>query len=209
MAGIVIEAEKRERTGSAEAGRMRRRGLVPAIVFGRGREAVSIAVSARELRDLLRTASGVNALVDLRIPEVTRDAKLAAIVREVQHDPLMGQPIHVDFQWISLTENVTVRVPVRMVGEAPGVVLGGVLDQVLHEVEVECVPTIIPDFLIVDVSGMEMHDARHIADLVTPEGVRLLADPEDTVLTLIPPTTEPVEAEAELAVEEGEAEAEE
>lgn len=203
MEQVVLEVQERQATGKGPASRLRAQGLVPGIVYGRGLAPVTVAVPDRDLYDLLRTSGGSNVLVDLRIPGLTHETSVAAMIREVQRDPVNHTPLHVDFQWISLADKVTVQVPVSFIGESPGVLEGGVIDQILHEIEVECLPTDIPQRLLLDVSGMEIRDTRHISDLQVPEDVEVLADPEDPVVTISPPIKE---EDLETRVEEVEGE---
>ncbi len=203
MEQVVLEVQERKVTGSGPAGRLRAQGLVPGIVYGRGLEPVPIAVADRDLQDLLRSSAGSNVLVDLRVPGLTHETSVAAMVREVQRDPVKHTALHVDFQWISLADRVTVQVPISFIGESPGVVEGGVIDQILYDIEVECLPTNIPEHLTLDVSGMEIRDTRQVSDLQVPEDVEVLADLEDPVVTIASPIRE---EDLETRVEEVEGE---
>jgi large subunit ribosomal protein L25 len=166
-----------------------------------------VAVPTRALKDALR-AGGANVLVDLRIPDLPHAGTVAAMIRQVQRDPIMHQPLHVDFQWVSLADKITATVAVVIEGEAPGLLVGGVVDQILHEVEVECLPQAIPERLVVDISGMEIRDSRHVRDLQVPEGVTVLTPEDETVVSIVPPMAEEVVAavEGEVVVEEETAE---
>jgi large subunit ribosomal protein L25 len=201
MDTLVLEAKTREERGTGACERLRREGFLPAIVYGQGLEPASIAVPAKILWDALHTHQGANVLVDLRIPGFKHSASVAAMIKEIQRHPVKRGMIHVDFQWVSMTEKVTVKVPVHVEGEAPGVREGGALDQTIHEIEVECLPGAIPDVLIVDISGMEIHDARHVSDLIAPPGVVILHEPTDTVIAIAAPISA---AEMESPVAEGE-----
>jgi large subunit ribosomal protein L25 len=205
MEQLVIEAQRREETGDGPARRLRAQGLLPGVVYGRGYETTPVAVSARALLEALHSG-GTNVLVDLRVPDLPHSGSVAARIRQIQRDPVKHQPLHVDFQWVSLREKMTVLVPVVTTGEAPGVQAGGVVDLALHEVEVECLPTAIPEHLVIDLSGMEICDSRNVSDLQVPEGVRLLTPEEETVVSIVPPIKEealaPELAEVEAAPEE-------
>jgi large subunit ribosomal protein L25 len=205
MDTLVLEATVREERGSSACGRLRRAGLLPATVYGQGLDTVAISVPAKVMYDALHTHQGANVLVDLRIPGLQTTKALAAMVKVVQRHPVKRVPTHIDFQWVSLTEKVTVRVPVHIVGEAPGIKEGGALDQIIHEIEVECLPGAIPDSLTIDISGMAIHDSKHVSDLIAPEGVDITNEPTDTVVTIAIPISA---AALETAVE-GELPAEE
>ncbi len=205
MEQTVIEAQRREERGDGPARRLRAQGMLPAVVYGLGHEALPLAVSARAVTEALRHG-GSNVLVDLRVPGLPHAGSVAAMIRQVQRDPVKHQPLHVDFQWVSLREKMTALVPVVTTGESPGVKAGGVVDLALHEVEVECLPTAIPEHLVVDLTGMEIRDTRKVGDLQLPEGVTLLTPAEETLVSIVPPIKEEALAPA---LEEAEAGAEE
>jgi large subunit ribosomal protein L25 len=189
MEQIVIQAERRELRGDGPARRLRAQGLIPAVVYGQGFENAAVAVPARAVADALRLG-GANVLVDLRVPDMAHTGAVAAMIRQIQRDPVRHQPLHVDFQWVSLSEKITATVPVVVEGEAAGVLVGGVVDLSLHEVEVECLPTAIPEHLVVDISGMEIRDSKRVADLQVPAGVTVLTAAEETVVSILPPMAE-------------------
>ena len=219
MEEVVIEAQRREETGKGPARRLRAQGLVPGVAYGLGNETVRIQVTRDELEAALRTERGANVLLDLKIEGVKTAKGTAAIIKEIQRHPVTRQPQSVDLQWISLTEKITVQVPVVVEGESPGVEEGGVVDQIMHELEVACLPTAIPDQLIADITGLNINDTLHLEDIQVPEGVELLADPADAVVSIAPPISdedlevrvaedlleglEEVPAEEELVLEEG------
>ncbi|HEY3398688.1 MAG TPA: 50S ribosomal protein L25 [Armatimonadota bacterium] len=202
MEQVVIKAELREMRGNGPARRLRETGMVPAIVYGQGYDNVAIAVPLKEIYAAMHGAQMANVLIDLKVPGLDHSGGVAAMVKNVQREPIRHTLWHIDFQWVSLLENVTVTVPINLVGEAAGLLVGGVIDQVIHEVEVECLPTAIPEHLTVDISGMEIRDTRHVSDLPVTEGVRILAHAEDVVVAIAPPMgeepVEPVSGEGEI-----------
>lgn len=203
MEQFVIEAQIREATGKCPNRRLRRAGLIPGVVYGHGTAPVAIALPARVLEEALHTEHGMNVLLDLRIPGFSRPRNLAARIREVQRHRVRHVPVHVDFQWVSLGERITATVPVVVTGEAPGVLEGGVIDQTLHEVEIECLPAEIPEHLTVDVTGLGIRDSRRVSDLQVPPGIRVLTPGEETVVTIAPPIgAEALEVQVEEAVPE-------
>ncbi len=191
MEQIVIEAKRREEFGSGPARRLREQGIVPGVVYGMGKETLSIAVSAEQLDRVLRTEQGLNALLDLQIAGVEVEQGTAAIIKDIQRHPISRKALSVDFQWISLKEASIFSVPIEVRGIAPGVeVDGGVVDQVMHEVEVRCLPTNIPDYIIADITDLQIGDTVHADALQAPEGVEILADPAETVVSIAAPIRE-------------------
>jgi large subunit ribosomal protein L25 len=203
MAGerITLEVSPREQTGSREARRLRRDGLIPGVLYGNGREPHAICVPERDLRKALTGDSGMHAILDV----VLAGQKTAhpSILKDYQQDPLRGKLVHVDLQEVRLDQAITAAVTVQLLGaeDAPGVREGGALSQVAREVNVEALPLEVPDHLDLDVSGMAMGDTLRVADLAPIDGVTFLDDPETVLATLTMPTR--VE-EPEEAVEEGE-----
>jgi large subunit ribosomal protein L25 len=211
MAGerIKLEVAPRNQLGSREARRLRRRGLVPGVLYGRGNEPRAISVPERDLRRALTGEGGMNAILDV-VVDGAGDAH-PSILKDFQQDPLRGKLVHVDLQEVRLDRPITATVTVALIGaeDAPGVREGGALSQVAREVSVEALPMSIPEHLDLDVSGMAIGDTLRVADLASPDGVTLLDDPETVLATLTIPTrvVEPEEvAPEEEGVPEGEAE---
>ncbi|MBA2476602.1 MAG: 50S ribosomal protein L25 [Actinobacteria bacterium] len=201
MAGerIRLEVAEREVRGSAESRRLRKRGLVPGVLYGRGHQPRAIAIPERELRRVLTTSAGLHAILDVVLEG--QKTTHASILKDHQEDPLRGRLIHVDLQEVRLDQPIQAQVVVNLIGEAAGADEGGVLSQVTREVMVEALPMEIPEHIDLDVSGMHVGDALRLADLPAMEGVAYLDDPEETVLaTVTLPTPEIVE-EAEAAEE--------
>jgi len=207
MEQIKLEAQQRTPGRKAAARDVRRQGLVPGVVYGRGQDSVPLAVDARTLSQLLRQHRGANVLFDLKVDGKSPKG-VAAIIKELQADPISDQLLSVDFQWVSLTEEIAVTVPIRLEGVAAGVQAGGVLDQSLYEVQVSCLPTHIPEALHLNVDPLEIGDSLHIADITAPEGAVILSSAEELVVTVRPPTVI-AEPEPEIEEEGEEAEVEE
>jgi len=208
MAGerTKLSVETREQTGSREARRMRRDGLVPGVLYGRG-EPVAICVPERELRRALTGVGGLHAILDVEIGGTGKSH--ASILKEYQVDPVRGGVTHVDLQEVRLDQTIVAQVSVHLIGgdDAPGVREGGVLSQPLRELNVEALPLEVPEHLEIDVSGMEIGGTLRVADVPAPDGVTLLDDPESVVATVTAPTKEvvPEPTEEELAALEAEA----
>lgn len=198
----TLKAETRESTGSGPARRLRRDGWVPAVVYGHGEESRILKVRERELRRLLESISVDNTLVDL---EVEDDGARKVLIREVQTHPWKPRLLHVDFFHIQEDEEIRVSIPIRFVGTPEGVSEdGGILQTNRDAIEIECLPSEIPEFFELDVSQLEIGDSLHVADLNTG-GVRPLEDLDATLCVVVPPTViqveeeEPEAAELELA----------
>jgi large subunit ribosomal protein L25 len=204
----TIDVQPRDEFGSRESRRLRRSGQVPGVVYGTPDGAcITFAADARELR---RVLVGAGALIDLKVDGDARPV----IVKDTQLHPVRGDLLHVDFLQVRLDEKIQTIVPLHAEGgdDAPGVKEGGVLELPTHELNIEALPTAIPDSITVDVSGLAMQETMHLAAVTPPEGVTFLDDPEETIIaTIVIPTEEPeepeLEEEAELVGEEAAAEA--
>ncbi|MFO7894792.1 MAG: 50S ribosomal protein L25/general stress protein Ctc [Longimicrobiales bacterium] len=204
----ILKAERRETTGGGAARRMRRDGKIPAVVYGRGEETRPLTLDAHDFQVLVKHHSLDTTLVDLDIEG--EGEPVQTLVVEIQAHPYKPEVLHVDFQQIHAGEMVTVEVPINLVGTPEGVREGGVLQQVMHVVELDCAVEAIPEDFEVDVSELLIGDSVHISDLHVPEGVEIHVDPSRTVCTVAAPTIlelpeeEEEELEPELIGEEGE-----
>ncbi len=196
-----LSVEPREALGKGAVGRLRRQGLVPAVLYGGGSAPVALSVSPTEVQRTIHGHGGV--LVNLKLPG---DAEpRTAVVRELQYDPVRDALIHIDFQAVRMDEQITVEVPIHVVGDAAGVKeQSGVLALLLRTIQVSCLPSLIPDRIDVDVSALRIHDVATVADLRPPEGVRVLAPSSQPVATVAPPMAEEVVATAAAPVAEPE-----
>jgi len=199
---MELKADKRETTGKATR-RLRREGKLPAVVYGQ-RAAVSLEMDTHDF-ERVYARSGRTQLIDLVVGS-GRPNKV--LVKEVQVSPRYNTLLHVDFHQVSLRERLQVDVPVSVVGEAEPVKVGEAdVLQVLHSVKVECVPTLIPEVIEIDISGLDHVDAAvRLADLHMAEGVTVVGDPEDVVVKLAARRVAAEEEEEAAAAEEGEAE---
>ena len=218
MERINLKANIRNEVGKEAAKKLRQQGLIPAVIY-KGKDTLSIKISAPDFLEAIHTKAGENVIVNLQIEEDAKDKSKphssgsqrdkgaakskrlskTAIIKEVQYHPVRGDVLHVDFNGISLTEMLTVKVPIAAKGEAVGIKEGGVLAHALWEVEIECLPTQIPESIPVDVSALKIGDSLLVKDLPLPEGVKIIGDPEATVISLAVPH---VEEEAEEKPEE-------
>lgn len=199
METVDITIERREHFRKGGSRRLRAGGRVPAILYGPKRTTVPISVSAVEFGRKLAHLEGTHLV---RLISDTGDGDLhdrVVLMREMQEHPVTGAILHVDFYEVDLTARITVSVPLHFVGRAAGVVAGGILQPVMREVAVECLPTEIPEFLEIDVSPLGIHDALHVRDIRLPQGVTAETDGAQTVVTVVSPTVEEVVTPAAAA----------
>ena len=192
MERLTLQAEIREGRGKGVARRLRAEGKIPAVVYGKNREPVSLIVDEKDLFNLL----GKQALIDLKFgneEEVT-------LLKDYQRDPIKGFFIHADFQAIVLGEKITITVPLHFEGTPVGVQEGGILQTMLREVEVECLPTEMPDNITLDISELGAGASLLVEDIETEEGIEIITDPDEAVATIVAPET--LEEEDEEGEEE-------
>jgi len=209
----ALEVELREGTGKGVARKLRAAGRIPGVLYGRGEPPQSVVLDPRALERVITTSdAGMNTLIDLNIAGSRDRAERVVLVKELQRDPVRGAPLHVDFYQVDLTATIEVKVPIVLRGRPRGVELsGGILDQALRELDVECLPRAIPESITLDVSELEIGSSIHVRDLALPEGVVLRSDPDLSVASVITPKVEeevapvaaPVEGEAAAAPAEG------
>jgi large subunit ribosomal protein L25 len=187
---FALSAQKREGRGSQAARRLRRQGLVPAVIYGHKEETLSIALSLEELEKAIRRG--------VRVVDLKADGKEEkALIREVQWDHFGKDLLHVDFARVSADERIVTTVPLELRGVAPGVNAGGALDQPMHALSVECLALHIPESIRVNIGELQIGGAIHVKDLVLPEGVKAMADPEAIVVHVTTPVAEAPAAAAE------------
>ncbi|MFH1202577.1 MAG: 50S ribosomal protein L25 [Candidatus Omnitrophota bacterium] len=205
MEEIKLEVEKRDQLGKGKITALRHKGLIPGIVYGQKKESQAIQINKRDFMHFLQSHSAESVIINLNILEGAKKQKdIPVLIKDIQYHPLTEDVVHVDFCQISLTKEIKVKIPIVAKGEAVGVKQdGGVLDHILWELEIECLPTDMPKDVEVDVSGLKIGDAIHIKDLKLPSKVKVSADPEAVVLSVVPPAkVEVPAAEVELATEE-------
>jgi|Deesub1362A_J573_1020465.scaffolds.fasta_scaffold00311_6 large subunit ribosomal protein L25 len=194
MEEILIKAEKRQEIGKGKARRLRREGLLPAVIYSKGK-ATHIKLQKREIGRLISLGLGEHALLKIELSNgdgTTHDHHV--LIKDYQTDPVTDELLHVDFIEVSLKERISLMVPVMITREPAGVKKGGIMEQHLREVEVECLPTQIPEAIEVDAGHIEIGHSLHVSDLQPPEGVRILTDPEEVILTVLEPKVEEVAA---------------
>lgn len=207
MKTIDLKAEVRKAVGKKAAKATRRDEKIPAILYGRSTKATPVAVSRKEFHRATHTKAGGNVLITLKVEEAKSKKDTTCLIKEVQRDPVTDEVFHVDFAAISLTEKIRIKVPlmIKDADQAVGVKEGGVLDLVHHEIEVECLPTEIPERLETSVKHLKIGDAIHLKELEFPPNVTPLLEADEVVIALHPPQKEeevapPAEAAAEPEV---------
>ena len=197
-----LKSTQRNTFGKSSARALRRQGLIPAVLYGPKRESVPLTISPLDLDNVYKV-SGTERVVLNLIIENGGTQNATAVVKEVQASPVTGQYLHIDFYEISLDEEIVVNVPVEVTGKSKGVERGGFLHVVRYELEISCLPADMPDKIEVDVTGLDIGDSIHIGDIDLGDKVRLLADTDLTVATVVAPTVEEEEVpEEELEVAE-------
>ena len=194
MKSVALNAFPRSLARRAGAKKLRSLGRIPAVIYGRQAQPQNLEVSAKEMENLIHHSVSENLLVDLAVKDDARPKRLA-LVQEVQHHPLSGQVLHVDFHEVAENEKVTVMVPVETVGEAAGVKTGGgVLEHVLFKIKARALPKDLPELITVDVSHLNIGQAVHLGEIKPPEGVEILGDKNIPVIAVAAPRTEEEEA---------------
>ena len=205
MSNLVVEAEPRTELGKNANRRLRASGLIPGVIYGRSTESISVSVNPKKIFSIIHSDTGQNTIFKLEL----NSKKLNVLIRDLQVDPVRGHLLHADFQTIAMDETRVFEIPLDPQGAAEGVKEGGILDIVVREIEVECLPTDVPDQIQIDVSALEIGDALRVSDLTfESDKVSILSSPELVLLTVTPPKVE-IEEEVVEEGEEGETPADE
>lgn len=199
----ILQAEPRSETGKGPAHRLRAAGRVPAVLYGAGVDPTPIHVSALDLLHVFHAMGQASVLVDLKLD----GHEYLTIAREIQRDLIRNRFIHVDFLAVRRDEKITVNIELHEVGDSVGVHAGGVIEHHLREVEVECLPADVPPRIDFDISNLRIGDSVRVGDLVPPEGVELLTDPDTMVLAVVEPAVMDTELDLAVAGEEAPEEA--
>jgi large subunit ribosomal protein L25 len=190
MKSVALKAYPRSQVQRAEVTKLRAAGRVPATIYGRQAAPQNIEVVSKEMADLLNHSVSENLLVDLTVEKDARSKRLA-LVQEVQHHPITGKVVHVDFHEVAETEKVTIFVPVETTGEPAGVKNGGgTLEHILHKLKIRCLPKDLPEQIVLDVTALEIGKSIHLGEIVPPPGVEILVDKTRTVVAVAAPRAE-------------------
>ncbi len=197
---VKLKAEQRSATGRSAVRKLKARGVVPAIIYGAKDKPQPLQVSARDINAMLSHASGENILVELEI--AGEKSNRTALVQEIQHSPVGGAILHIDFHAVSMDQAIQTDVPLEPIGVPEGVkTFGGLLEQSLRSLAIECLPRDLPDRITVDVSKLNIGDSIHVRDIHLPSGVAAKVQADLTAFSVLAPVVEeePVVAEAEAA----------
>jgi large subunit ribosomal protein L25 len=215
VADVALDVEIRSDKGKGANRKLRAKGRIPGVCYGKGRSPVPVSLDPRRLERLLASsATGINTLIDLRVAGGGDFDGRVVLVKELQRDPVSARALHADFYAVDLEQAIQVAVPIQVTGTAPGVTNGGILDHALRELQIECLPRAIPEQILVDVGQLEIGMSLHVRDLALPEGVKLMSDPDLSVVSVVVPaaleeeTAAAAPAEGEAVPAEGEAAAE-
>lgn len=201
MESINLSAQRRERASKGDLRVMRNQGETPAVLYGKEVGNIIIQVPTKELENIIANHSISSSLISLNVEQ---EEPYMVMCRELQRDPLRGDLLHADFLQVVLTEELETEVPIVLVGEAPGVKEGGILQHMLRSVTVSCLPTNMPDRLEADISGLNMGEQIAVGDLEAPEGVQITSEPNSVIALVVAPTIEEEEEEPEEAIDEEE-----
>ncbi len=193
---VLIKARKRALVGKKSSKRLRRNGLVPGVFYEKGKPALHLTFDKKDLQYFLSHTHG---LVDIHIEGNQKPLK--CVLKDVQYHPVTDEVVHVDFQGVTMGEKIAVTVPLVLRGTPKGVKEGGLLEHMIRELEIECLPSHLPEQLEIDVSGFKIGDALHVKDL-SFENIRILDDPHEVILVIEAPRVEEAVAEAAEALEE-------
>ncbi|HEX8296186.1 MAG TPA: 50S ribosomal protein L25/general stress protein Ctc [Chthoniobacteraceae bacterium] len=188
---LKLSAQTRTGIGRSAVNQIKKQGLVPAVIYGGKEQPLALSIKAREIGTLLAHATSEHVLVDLEIAGDGATTNRLALIQQVQHHPIKGSVLHVDFHAVNANEVIHAEIPVEPFGEASGVKnFGGLLELNMHAIEVECLPQDLPEVIRVDVSALNVGDAIHVKDLQLPAGVVVHVDADLTVVRVAAPKVE-------------------
>jgi large subunit ribosomal protein L25 len=199
----VLKAEIREGTGKELARKLRVKGFIPAIFYGPRSKSIPLVIDAKEFTKTLQTEAGENVLIELNILKGNKADRKVVMVKDVQVDPLQRTALHADLYEVAMDEMVTVEIPIHLTGKPEGTKVGGILEQIRRVIEIQCLPGDIPKGIDVDVSSLKIGDSIHIQDIQV-EKVKILADTNFTIATVVPPVVEEEKVVEEVVAEAAE-----
>lgn len=203
MAGVTLNAEVRTETGKGPAHRLRASGKIPATIYGKKIKAMGIAVNPRELYKAVSTDKGLNNIIHLKISGNSEHPEATVLVKDLQIHPIKRVYLHADFIQVDVADEVTVKVPIHLVGKAEGIVEGGIIQHILREVELTSRVDSIPNFIECDITSLKIGSSFHLFDLQLPPGVKLAGKSNESVAACVAPMAE--EVAAPVAAAEGDA----
>ncbi len=205
MEKVSIKALKRDKTGKEIAKKLRKEGFIPAVIYGRDLN-IPIKIPTSELKVIKAHRFSESSIIEIVIEDSKSKAnRIATVIKDIQFHPLTEEVLHMDFLKVSMKEKIKVKVPLVLKGEPQGVKEGGVLEQMLWELEVEALPLEIPEKIEVDISSLQIGHSIHVGDIQLPERIRILEDSGETIVTIVSKREEEkVEEEVEEVSEEPE-----
>jgi len=202
MEQIQVEAFIRNQSGKGPARTLRRAGHIPAIFYGPETQPISLYVRQKDLEKIFKKHSGENLFFQVQLKGEHQEESRTAMLKELQKDPVSRAYLHVDFYEVSLTKELEVDVGLRIVGKSKGVEKGGMLQEARRDLQIRCLPRNIPEYIEVDVSGLDIGDSIHVRDLKLAEELRILNDPQTTLVTIVAPVEEKAAEEATAGASE-------
>jgi large subunit ribosomal protein L25 len=204
MEKILLKADKRAETGKGGARSLRRQDILPAVMYGVGK-AIPIKLNRKEIQKLIYSGGGEHVLITLELNEGgSKTSEHPVLIKDYQREPVSEELLHVDFIEVSLKEKIKVTIPVVIIKEPAGIKMGGIMQHRVREIEVECLPTQIPDKIEIDAGFVEIGHSLHVSDIPAMEGIRIVTDPSEVILSVSAPKEEVVAAPAEAEVAEPE-----
>jgi large subunit ribosomal protein L25 len=208
---ITIKVATRDEKGKGSARKLRSKKSIPAVLYGHKIDPLMLSIENSEMTRILKSG-GDATLIKVQIDNKGKTDEKLVMIREVQRHPVKNNILHLDLFAVNVKEKIHAPVHIRLIGEAPGVKLGGILRQIVREIEVQALPTEIPQSFDIDVSGLEIGDSLHVSDLTIPDNVKVLAEEHSAIVNVLAPTVikedEPAEGEEGVAEGEGEGEGE-
>jgi large subunit ribosomal protein L25 len=202
MKNVAIDIQARIKAGKGVARKLRHAGQTPGVLYGPKAETISLSVNTHEFNKLLNSAGGEPLLFTLNLKNNGDSSSHTALIKDLQLHPVEDKIRHIDFYEVLMDEEVQVEVPITAVGKAKGVEIDmGVLEIIQRTVKISCLPLAIPRNIQINVSDLGLGDAVHVSDITAPEGVRLLDDPETTLMTIVASKAEEAEKEEETEIE--------
>ncbi len=199
----VLKAEIREGTGKELARKLRVKGFMPAIFYGPRSKSIPLVIDAKEFTKTLQTEAGENVLIELNILKGNKADRKVVMVKDIQIDPLQRTALHADLYEVAMDEMVTVEIPIHLTGKPEGTKMGGILEQIRRVIQIQSLPGDIPKGIDVDVSSLKIGDSIHIQDIQV-EKVKILADTNFTIATVVPPVVEEEKVVEEVVAEAAE-----
>ena len=202
MEKIEFTAEIREGKGKKITRKLRQNDYIPAILYGYGIEPLLLKLKRKGTERIIRHLESHNVMGDLLIEKNGKKEKVKVVLKEVQVDPVKERILHLDFYQIRMDKPITLTVPLHFTGEARGIEKGGILDEEMREITIECLPKDVPDFIKVDISSLDIGDSLLVKDIKTDEKIKILEDEEKVVVSILAPKAVEVEEEEEKEEEE-------